>query len=204
MLQYTACVFWRRRPKVEPAFLVFGLGNPGLNYVRTRHNVGWWVLDELARRHGIEQSGHRSHGQFDIVRLDGVPSALIKPTTFMNRSGSCVGGWLRRTEPRQWVVVFDDISMETGKARFRDSGSSGGHKGAKDIIRALGSEEFCRIKIGVGAPPPGEDASDYVLATPGPREEDLLAGAVARVADAVECLARGEPEAAINSLTRAG
>jgi PTH1 family peptidyl-tRNA hydrolase len=202
VLQYTSIVFWRRRPKLDPAFLVFGLGNPGLNYVRTRHNVGWWVLDELARRHGVEQSGHRSHGQFDIVRLGGVLSALIKPTTYMNRSGSCVGGWLRGTDARPWVVIFDDISMETGKVRFRDGGSSGGHKGAKDIIRVLGSEEFQRIKIGVGAPPPGEEASNYVLAPPDVREEDLLAGAVARVADAVELLARGEREAAINSLIR--
>jgi len=197
-------MFWRRRPKLDPAFLVFGLGNPGLEYVRTRHNVGWWVLDELARRHGVDQSGHRHHGQFDLIAIGGASCVLVKPTTYMNRSGNCVGSWTREFANKPFAVVFDDISMETGKARFRENGSSGGHKGADDIIRALRGEVFDRIKIGVGSPPAGTDAADYVLEVPEAAEEDLLSAAVARAANSVEYLVRGEREAAVNSLVRAG
>lgn len=197
-------MFWRRRPKLDPGFLLFGLGNPGVDYVRTRHNVGWWVLDELARRHGVKESGHRYQGQFDLIELGGVSCALIKPTTYMNRSGRCVGAWTGEFKNKPFAVVFDDISMQTGKARLRESGSSGGHNGIKDIIRALGGEEFDRVKIGVGAPPEGTDAADYVLEFPQAGEEELLADAVARAADAVEHLVRGEREAAVNSLVRTG
>jgi len=180
--------FWRRR--AEPLdFLVFGLGNPGLNYARSRHNVGWWVLDELARRCTVNSTVSRHRGQADLCQLAGLSAALVKPTTFMNRSGTCVRPWTHEYTEAGWLVVCDDISMAPGKLRLRRKGSSGGHRGLESIINALGSEEFTRLKIGVGEPPAGVDAADWVLNPPSPAEEDLLADAVQRAADVLELVA---------------
>lgn len=182
--------FWRRRSE-QLAFLAFGLGNPGLNYARSRHNIGWWVLDELALRHTVSSTVSRHRGQADYCQLSGRQAALIKPTTFMNRSGACVRPWTAEQPAASWLVICDDISMATGKLRLRRKGSSGGHRGLESIINALGSEEFPRLKIGVGPPPAGVDAAQWVLDIPSPQEEDLLAEAVQRAADVVELLATG-------------
>jgi PTH1 family peptidyl-tRNA hydrolase len=119
----------------------------------------------------------------------GLSTALIKPTTFMNRSGACVRPWTQENAEAGWLVVCDDINMAPGKLRLRRKGSSGGHRGLESIINALGSEEFTRLKIGVGEPPAGVDAADWVLNPPSPAEEDLLAEAVQRAADVLELVA---------------
>jgi peptidyl-tRNA hydrolase, PTH1 family len=185
-------VFWRRKPASELAFIVFGLGNPGPDYALTRHNAGWWALDALARQAGVQRSEHRHRGQADYVKLAGHSCALVKPTTFMNLSGQCVKGWLAEHPQARFAVVYDDIDLPTGRLRLRAQGSAGGHKGIKSIIECLGRDEFDRLRIGVGAPPPGMDSADYVLAAPGPREEEALMSAIVVAADALKLLAAGE------------
>ena len=175
---------------------MFGLGNPGLDYVRTRHNVGWWVLDELARQVGVDRSDGRHRGQVDYCRVADVPAALVKPTTFMNRSGQCVRPWLADYPDASWIVVVDDISMATGKLRLRRRGSSGGHRGLESVTDVLRTEEFMRLKVGVGEPPPGVDAAQWVLEPPTIAEEDVLAGATARAAGVIKLVAAREFEAA--------
>jgi peptidyl-tRNA hydrolase, PTH1 family len=189
---YNASVFWRRKPASELAFIVFGLGNPGPDYALTRHNAGWWALDALARQAGVTRTEHRHRGQADFVKLAGQQVALIKPTTFMNLSGQCVGAWLREHPQARFAVVHDDIDLAAGSLRLRAQGSAGGHKGVKSIIQILGREEFDRLRIGVGAPPPGEDSADYVLAPPSPREEDEIMSAIKIGVAALELLACGE------------
>ncbi len=188
---------FRRKPEVQPQFLLFGLGNPGPRYAHTRHNVGWWVLDELARRGGRVRtiSHHRSH--VDFCQVGGVDAALIKPTTYMNLSGESVGAWLRELPQARWCVVCDDISMAVGKARYRQQGSAGGHNGLKSIIARLGSDSFERFKLGVGAPDAEVDAAEHVLDRPAASELELLHAAVRRCADALELLAAGAPEQAV-------
>jgi len=185
-------MFWKRAPQLKPALIVFGLGNPGVEYAATRHNVGYWMLDELARRHGVEQRFHRYRGQAELCRIAGAQVALIKPTTYMNLSGQCAAGWQGACPGTPLVVVYDDISLPPGATRFRRKGSAGGHRGVQSIIESLRSDVFDRVKIGVGAPPDGLDAADYVLSRPRRDEEDLIAGAVQRAADAVEALAEGD------------
>ena len=180
---------WRRRKPIELAYLVFGLGNPGPDYALTRHNVGWWVLDAVARETDIQRTVSRHRGQADFVRLAGQDAALIKPTTFMNRSGQCVAAWLREHPESRFVVVYDDIDLPVGSLRLRAQGSAGGHKGMRSIIGALGREEFDRLRIGVGAPPSGLDSADYVLTPPSPREEDAIMPAIRIAVDALKLLA---------------
>lgn len=191
---------FRRQPAIQPQFLVFGLGNPGARYAHTRHNLGWRVLDELAARAGVKRTLSRHRGQADYCVLGGVDSALIKPTTYMNLSGECVAAWVREFHAARWCVVCDDISMEVGKARFRRQGSAGGHNGLKSIIEHLGTDLFDRIKIGVGAPGPGEDAAEYVLEPPSKAEQQLLHKAVQRAADAVLALAAGDDAGVLRAL----
>ena len=187
--------FWRKRS--EPLeFIAFGLGNPGLNYARSRHNVGWWVLDELARRTGVSRTVSRHRGQADYCSIASLPAALVKPTTFMNRSGLCVRPWTAEHDEARWVVVCDDISMAAGKLRLRRKGSSGGHRGLENIINVLRTEEFVRLKIGVGEPPPETDAAEWVLHPPSPAEEDALAEAVQRAADVLVLIAEDRFEEA--------
>lgn len=196
-------MFWRK--KRDPVqFIAFGLGNPGLDYVRTRHNAGWWVLDELARRYTPSRTTSRHRGQVDYCEIAGRHCALVKPLTLMNRSGQCVLPWTREHPEAPWVVVCDDISLKAGKPRLRLKGSSGGQKGIQHIIDLLGHDEFPRVKIGVGAPEEGMSASEWVLTPPERHDEDLIMDAVGRAADAVVALVGGDTERARLALAPAG
>ena len=188
-------MFWRRKRLPGPDFIIFGLGNPGINYMRSRHNVGWWVLDELARRHAVEKSVHRHKGQADYCRIHGLHVVLVKPTTFMNLSGACVAAWLKEFASVRFALVFDDITLGNGKVRIRRDGRAGGHNGVQSVIEALGTGQFDRIKIGVGSPN-GQDAADYVLEPPHSQEVEQLQPAIKCAADALELLARDDYEAA--------
>ncbi len=183
---------WRRKPATGLAYLVFGLGNPGPDYVLTRHNAGWWALDALARDLGISRTLNRHRGQADYVKLAGQDAALIKPTTFINLSGRCVRGWLAENPAARFAVIYDDIDLPPGALRLRAQGSAGGHKGMQSIIEALSSDQFDRLRIGVGAPPPGLDSADYVLEPPSPAEEDAIMGAIRIAVDVLQLLAAGK------------
>ena len=169
--------------------LVAGLGNPGREYEHTRHNLGWLVLDELARRHhGSWRS--KFSGSLAEVRLDGLRLALLKPETYMNESGRSVGAATRffKVEPEQLLVVHDDVDLDFGRFQAREGGGLAGHNGLRSIAQSLGDPGFLRLRVGVGRPGRGDprDVADFVLA-PFDLHEDRDT-VVARAADAVESL----------------
>jgi PTH1 family peptidyl-tRNA hydrolase len=177
--------------------LVVGLGNPGREHEGDRHNVGWMVVDELARRTDARWRAKFS-GQLAEVRLDGLRLALLKPETFMNDSGRSVAGAARffKVEPESLLVVHDDVDLESGRLQARAGGGLAGHNGLHSLAQALGTQDFLRLRIGVGRPGRGDRRSvaDYVL-SPFGAEEDVGA-LVSRSADAVETIAREGVEVA--------
>jgi peptidyl-tRNA hydrolase, PTH1 family len=171
--------------------LVAGLGNPGREYADTRHNVGWMVLDELARRHGGSWRSKFS-GQLAEVRVDGAKLALVKPETYMNESGRSLGAAAKffKAPPETVLVVHDDVDLAEGRLQARAGGGLAGHNGLRSIAQHLGSLEFRRLRVGVGRPGRGDRRSvaDYVLAPFAPETD--AAALVARAADAVEAIVR--------------
>jgi peptidyl-tRNA hydrolase, PTH1 family len=171
--------------------LVAGLGNPGREYERTRHNAGWMVVDELARRHGGSFRSKFS-GQLSETRLDDLKLALLKPETYMNVSGRSIGaaGKFFKVNPADVLVVHDDVDLEPGRLQAKFGGGLAGHNGLRSIAQALGTNDFLRLRIGVGRPGRGDRRSvaDYVLG--GFEPEVDLAGLIGRSADAVETMAR--------------
>lgn len=184
---------FRRRSGEEGSsldLLVAGLGNPGREYERTRHNVGWMVVDELARRHGGSFRSKFS-GRLSEVRVGGPRIALLKPETYMNESGRSLGAAVRffKVAPQALLVVHDDVDLEPGRLQARVGGGLAGHNGLRSIAQALGTQDFLRLRIGVGRPGRGDrrPVADYVLSAFEP-EVDVEA-LVARAADAVESIA---------------
>jgi PTH1 family peptidyl-tRNA hydrolase len=177
--------------------LVVGLGNPGRNYARTRHNVGWLVADEIVRR--VDASWRsKFSGKLAEIRLGGRKLALLKPETFMNDSGRSVGAAARffKVESEALLVVHDDVDLDPGRLQARAGGGLAGHNGLRSLAQTLGSQDFLRLRIGVGRPSRGDRRSvaDYVLA---PFEaDDEVEALVARAADAVEAVSSGGLEAA--------
>jgi PTH1 family peptidyl-tRNA hydrolase len=177
--------------------LVAGLGNPGREYVATRHNVGWLVVDELAARH---EGSWRSKfsGRLAEVRLAGLRLALLKPETYMNESGRSIGAAARffKVDSAALLVVHDDVDLGEGRLQARLGGGLAGHNGLRSIAQALGGQDFLRLRIGVGRPGRGDRRSvaDYVLSEFDPTVD--VAALVARAADAVETMASEGLEAA--------
>ena len=170
--------------------LVVGLGNPGREYERDRHNVGWQIVDELGRRHGASFKGKFS-GRIAEVRVGDLRLALLKPETFMNESGRSVVAAMTffKVPIERLLVVHDEVDLETGRLQVRAGGGLAGHNGLRSIARSLGSQEFLRLRVGVGRPDRGDPrpVADYVL-SPFTPEDDSTA-IVIRAADAVELLA---------------
>ena len=169
--------------------LIAGLGNPGARYERDRHNVGWMVVDELARRRDASFKS-KFNGKIGETRLGDHRLALLKPETYMNESGRSISAAARffKVASEDVLVVHDDVDLEVGRLQAREGGGLGGHNGLRSIAQALGTPEFLRLRIGVGRPGRGDprDVADYVLA---PFEaHDDRDGLVARAADAVELL----------------
>jgi peptidyl-tRNA hydrolase, PTH1 family len=189
--------FFRRGASSTLDLLVAGLGNPGREYERTRHNAGWLVLDELARRHGGSWRSKFS-GSLAQERLGDLRLALLKPETYMNESGRSVAAASRffKVEPEALLVVHDDVDLEAGRLQARQGGGLAGHNGLRSLARDLGTQDFLRLRIGVGRPRRGDprSVSDWVLSPFAP-EEDVEA-LVSRAADAVETIASEGVEAA--------
>jgi peptidyl-tRNA hydrolase, PTH1 family len=177
--------------------LVAGLGNPGREYAATRHNVGWMVVDELARRRDGSWRSKFS-GQLSEIRLDDARIALVKPETYMNESGRSIAAAARffKVPVEAVLVVHDDVDLEEGRLQARLGGGLAGHNGLRSIAQALGSQEFLRLRIGVGRPGRGDRRSvaDYVLAPFAPETD--VDGFLARSADAAEAIVRDGLDAA--------
>jgi peptidyl-tRNA hydrolase, PTH1 family len=180
-----------RRGEVDASvdLLVAGLGNPGPEHARDRHNVGWMVVDELARRHAGSFKG-KFRGRLADVRLEDAKLALLKPETYMNDSGASIqsAAAFYKLAPASVLVVHDDVDLEVGRLQARLGGGLAGHNGLRSIAQRLGSQEFLRLRIGVGRPGRGDPrpVADYVLS--GFAAEDDAEAIVARAADAVECV----------------
>lgn len=181
-------------------WLVAGLGNPGPAYAHTRHNVGFAAVERLAAAAEARFWPGPCDAQVAQVSLAAVPVALIKPQTFMNRSGVAVAGWLARLglPPARLVVVHDDLDLPVGCLRVVASAGPGGHRGVASIRDCLGTTEFGRVRVGIGRPEIGEDSAERVLAEVAPDELVALVDAVARAADAVRCLILEGPGPAMN------
>ena len=185
-----------------PLKLIVGLGNPGAEYARTRHNAGFWLVDELARRHGGTFRFEGKHqGELARVRVGGEEIWLLKPMTFMNRSGGPVSSVLGfyKIAPAQMLVAHDEIDLPSGTVRLKEAGGHGGHNGLRDLIAAQG-EAFWRLRIGVGHPGHKNDVVDFVLTHAGKDEQRMIDETIAAGADAIEETLRSGAQIAMNRL----
>ena len=180
--------------------VLVGLGNPGKKYEGTRHNVGWQVIGEMAVRHGAARPKVKFDAEIAEISVAGQKLVLVAPQTYMNASGRSVRQLVDfyQIAPSDVLVVCDDINLPLGKLRMRRSGSSGGQKGLENVIQQLGTPDVPRLRIGVGQPPNGRDAADYVLDRFGKAEMKEIEVAVCTAADAVEAWVSDGVEKAMN------
>ena len=187
--------------KAPVAWLVVGLGNPGGQYENTRHNVGFMVADELGERGSFPIQRLKFHALTNTAVIGGQGVLVMKPTTYMNLSGEAVGEAARfyKLPADHVLVISDDVDLPVGKLRIRKGGSAGGHNGLKSIIQHLGTDQFPRLKVGVGGKPhPDYDMADWVLGKLQGEDKKVMDEAVKRAADAVECLLKDGPDKAMN------
>ncbi len=174
--------------------LIAGLGNPGKYYARNRHNVGFRCVDHIAGLHLIQLKRNKYHSRIGTGDIAGVEVMLAKPKTFVNLSGEAISQLMRsyHIPRRELIVIVDDLDLPLGKIRLRQGGSSGGHKGIESIIAALGNEEFCRVRIGIGRPVQEsgdrEEVIDHVLGDFSPDEDKIIKSAIAGAAEAIESI----------------
>lgn len=182
-------------------FVIAGLGNPSLRYDGTRHNVGFDVIDMLAKRYHIRVKEKKHKALCGSGIIEGQKVLLVKPQTFMNLSGESIGAILHFYKLRpesELIVIYDDISLEPGRMRIRKKGSAGGHNGMKNIISHIGTQEFLRIRIGVGEKPEGWDLADYVLSRPKRAERILMKETFEKACDAAAMMVQGRTDQAMN------
>ncbi len=185
--------------------VVLGLGNPGSEYDSTRHNVGWWVVDRLAYDWGFGPFKREGRAFISEGAVGDEAVRLMKPTTFMNRSGQALRGLDEIVDfdpTADLLVVVDDATLEVGRLRFRPEGGAGGHNGLKSISGALRSNAFGRLRIGVGQKPDGDDLADWVLSGMPEKDEDVVVGLLPEVTRAVEAWVSEGVEAAMNRFNR--
>ena len=181
-----------RRSKEEPGFakntyVIAGLGNPGKEYEDTRHNMGYKAIDVLSSNENIEVKRSKFHSLFGRGTIAGSKAILVKPVTYMNRSGIAVreAAMYFDVAPQNLIVIYDDIDLPAGSIRIRKSGGAGTHNGMKSVVQELGTKDFVRIRIGIGSAEAGEDLVDRVIGKVPKSEKELLQKAAAEAADAV-------------------
>jgi len=180
--------------------VIYGLGNPGRRYERTRHNVGFMVVEFLSRKWGIPLKKQKAHALFGVGRISGVDAMLAQPQTFMNLSGEPLNPLSIKAQ--DLIVVHDDMDIPLGQVRVKTNGGTGGHKGLVSIKSALGTGDFTRIRFGIGRPPEAWDPSDYVLGRFAGEDHDTLQEQIVMAASAVELCLQGEVAKAMNSFNR--
>ena len=182
-------------------WLLVGLGNPGTQYENTRHNVGFLVADELAERQNAPIQRLKFKALTNLLTISGEKVLVMKPVTYMNLSGEAVRQAVDfyKIPPERVLVVSDDTALAVGRLRIRKGGSAGGHNGLKNIIQHLGTDQFPRVRVGVGEKPhPDYDMADWVLGKFTGEDKKTMDAAVKRAADAVECLLKEGPDRAMN------
>jgi peptidyl-tRNA hydrolase, PTH1 family len=196
--------FWRRDPEPVPAdlWLVVGLGNPGSRFEGTRHNAGFMVVQTLASRYGLRFKGSRQRADVARGTIAGVPTMLAMPVTYMNESGNAVSRLLAyyRVPPQRLLVIYDEIDLPFGTIRLRPSGTAAGNRGLASIIQALGTDQFARLRFGVGRP--RDEAVSHVLGRFAPDQARLLPRLLNIAADAVEATLSASVETAMNRFNR--
>lgn len=186
-------------------YLIVGLGNPGRKYEKTRHNMGFDVIDCLVEKHGVPQSGVKFNAMFGKGLIGGERVILMKPLSFMNLSGGPVREMVNffKIDPeKELIVIYDDIDLDPGQLRIRKQGSAGGHNGMKDIIRCLGTDRFVRVKVGVGARPQDWDLADYVLSRFSDADRKVIDEGIEQAADAVEMAVEKGVDIAMNQYNK--
>lgn len=186
-------------------YLIAGLGNPGKQYEKTRHNMGFDAIDELVDKHRILGNGVKFDAMYGKGMIGAEKVILLKPLSYMNLSGGpirAMSDYFKIDPEEELIVIYDDIDLEPGQIRIRKQGSAGGHNGIKDIIRQLGTQKFIRIKVGVGAKPKGWDLADYVLGRFSETERKDVDAAIKRACEAVELILSQGVDAAMNEYNR--
>jgi len=187
--------------RTAPLTLIVGLGNPGREYADNRHNAGFQCLDRLAAAHGLSFTRRQARARVAQGNIAGRRVLLVKPQTFMNASGEAVGQLARfyKVAPEDVLVVYDDLDLPLGKIRLRPGGGAGGHRGMRSIIQHLGTEDFPRLRLGIGRPPGSMDPVDYVLSDFTADERAEMELTFERAVAAIECFLREGIEAAMNA-----
>ncbi len=184
----------------QGASLIVGLGNPGAQYARTRHNVGFWLIDRLG---ASLRADSKYHAEIGTTTIDGERVVLMKPLTFMNRSGQAVGAYARffRIPPAQILVVHDELDLAPGTVRLKQGGGHGGHNGLRDISAQLGAD-YRRLRIGIGHPGSADLVTDYVLGSPAPDDRIAIEQSIDRAIERLGDIVKGRFEHAMNELNR--
>ena len=185
--------------------LIAGLGNPGPGYKGTRHNAGFWFIDELSQHYSLDfKLESRFQGEVANAQIKELPIRVLRPVTFMNESGQSVASLMRyfAIEPGSLLVVHDDLDLEPGVARLKEGGGHGGHNGLRDLIRHLDSNDFVRLRLGIGHPGHPDDVTDYVLHAPPAGQRSAILDAVSRAVALIEPMINGDHAAVMNELHR--
>lgn len=194
-------MFFFQKNKAGIDFLIVGLGNPGKEYEQTRHNVGFLVVDELARRKNVSVGRLKYKALTETVSFGSHRAFLMKPVTYINLSGESVSAAAHffKLPPEKILVISDDVDLLVGKLRLRRRGSAGGHNGLKSIIQHLGTDQFPRVKLGIGSKPhPDYEMANWVLSRFSTQDQSLIRDAVSLAADAVELFATHGIDAAMS------
>ncbi len=183
--------------------LIVGLGNPGAEHLRTRHNAGFWLADALAQRESVRFGvDSKLRGETAKIVIDGRPLWLLKPITFMNASGDSVGAALRywKIAPEEMLVVHDDLDLPPGAARLKFDGGHGGQNGLRDLVAHIGHGQFHRLRLGIGHPGHKDRVTSWVLGRPSAQDEEAILGGIARAIDVLPLAADGQFEKAMKQL----
>ena len=188
-------------------WLIVGLGNPGQKYERTRHNAGFWFMDELDRRQSLQLKANRKlHGEVGRERFSGVDCLFLKPDTFMNNSGQAVRACVDyyQVQPERIIVAYDDLDLPPGTVRLKRGGGHGGHNGLKSMFQHLGDQSFWRVRLGIGHPGAREAVTPWVLGRAGADDERAIERALGRAVDVLPDLLGGRSEQAMQRLHSEG